>query len=220
MVGGLPTRTVGGTNARRALTTAAIVAVVAFGATVAGTAVVGAQSDGPVLSVGDASVDPGETSAVAVTLDSAPKGVAGFDVNVSVADPSVATVTNVSLGEPFDSPGGSSGVTSDGSTAVLLVADLGESVQSDASDVTFATVTVRGEADGSTAIEATVDGVDNDDGGDVEPAVENGSVTVGDVQTSDETAGSTTTSGSGPGFTKIVALFALVAGSLIAKRRA
>ncbi|WP_226011521.1 hypothetical protein [Halomicrobium salinisoli] len=197
------------------------VVAVALGATVAGTAVVGAQSDGPVLSVGDAAIDAGETAEVAVALDTAPNGVSGFAVNVSVADPSVATVTNVSLGESFDSVGESTAIASDGSGAALSAADLGENVQPGASDVTLGTVTVQGEADGETAIEATVNSMDNDNGNDTDPTVESGSVTVGEGQMSTETTEPPTpTSGSGPGFNQVVALFALVSGSLIAKRAA
>lgn len=214
MVGGLSART-GGTNGRGALTAIAVVAV-ALGAAVAGTAVAGAQSDGPVLTVGDAAVEDGEAAEVAVALDTAPNGVAGFAVNVSVADPSVATVTNASLGESFDSVGESTDVASDGSAATLSGADLGENVQPGATGVTLATVTVQGEDDGETTLEATVNSMDNDHGNDTDPTVEPGSVTVGATPT--ETTEST--SGSGPGFNTVVALFALVAGSLIAKRTA
>lgn len=222
MVGGPPIRTAGGTNARRALAATVAVAV-ALAATAAGTAVVGAQSDGPVLAVGDATVDPGETAQVAVTLDEAPKGVSGFAVNVSVADPSVATLTNVSLGEGFESPGGTTGITDDGSTVYMEAADLGQNVESGATDVTLATLTVRGEADGETALEASVTGVDNDNGNATEPVVENGNLTVGDEQTqtpTETTEPSTTTDGSGPGFTVAGALAALVAAGLVAKRAA
>lgn len=227
MVGGPANDTAGGTHARQALAAMTVVAV-ALGVAVAGTAVVGAQGDGPVVGVADATVDPGETTTVAITLDSAPNGVSGYSVNVSVADTSVTTVTNVSIGEQFDSLGGSSGVTEDGSTAYLSAADLSENVQSGASEVTLATVTVQGESAGSTALEPTVESMDNDDGSSVDPAVEAGTVTVGDTgesgdatEASDTATGGDggTSSGFGPGFRLVVALFALVTVGLLARYR-
>jgi hypothetical protein len=156
------------------------------------------QSD-PTISIETGSVAAGETTAVPVVLTSAPDGLAGYRLELAVADPGVARFGNASYPDRF-------GLTtdpvvgSDGGTVTLEAADLDGQIEPGASDVTLATVALTGVAGGETRLTVESSQVDADGGGAVEPATAATTLTVtGDATTeagaatdaSSPTAGST-----------------------------
>ncbi|SFR69508.1 CARDB protein [Halogeometricum rufum] len=91
---------------------------------------------------------PGETTTVEVVLDDADGGVGSGQVGVQLSDPSVATIVDVAAGS---SPGSTDlSVAADGSAASAVYAF---DDTADAGSVTVLTVTLEGQAAGTTAID-------------------------------------------------------------------
>jgi hypothetical protein len=137
-----------------------------------------AQED-PTVRVTDASVDPGETTTVRVVLTSAPDGLAGYELVLSVADGETATVAGADYTDAFGlktDPAVSDG----GRTVRLEAADVGGNVEVGATDVTLATVELRGESAGRTAIEVRPVQIDADGGTRMTVSGEAGAVVVGE----------------------------------------
>jgi len=104
----------------------------------------------------------GETVPLAITLDSAsPSGFAGYDFNVSVSDPSVATITNVEFPSWASVKENS---TIPASEVRLRATDLMEQVNADATSVSLATISVKGLGEGSTSITITPKKISADGG--------------------------------------------------------
>jgi hypothetical protein len=144
-------------------------------------ATVGATTaqEAPTVRVTDASVDPGETTTVRVVLTSAPDGLAGYELVLAVGDGETATVAGANYTGAF-------GLTSDpavsdgGRTVRLEAADVGGNVEAGATDVTLATVELRGESAGRTPIEVRPVQIDADGGTRMNASGEAGAVVVGE----------------------------------------
>jgi len=104
------------------------------------------------LTIGNAQVNSiGNTATVDLILDSAPTGLGGYSVNVTMADPTKATITAVS----YPSWAGTFIETSPlpcSTDCKVKALDMGEQVQSGATGVTLATLTIQGLASGTTAV--------------------------------------------------------------------
>ena len=96
----------------------------------------------------------GETVSVPIVLDSAPGGLSGYRIVVSLSDPSVATITSVAFPD-WASLKSSSAVPS--GRVVLQAVDLSQQVPAGGASVLLATLTVKGTARGSTSIVVTPD---------------------------------------------------------------
>lgn len=155
-------------------------------------AATGTTAAEPTLTVDDASVDVGSTATVSIRLSEVPSGLAGYDLRVSVADGSVATITGVSVDETYSMTNTS--VSADGTSAYASGVDLDDTITPGASDVPVVTVTVKGVADGTTALRVETVNVDNDDGNDVNPTLTSGTITVGDGTADSPSSGDQTTS--------------------------
>ena len=192
----------------RAATALAVVAALAtatLAATVAGVGATAAAQDGLTVQATDASVDPGETATVRVILTSAPEGLAGYELILSV-DGEAATVVGANYTETFGLTT-EPAVSADGRTIRLEAADVGGNVEAGATDVTLATVELRGESAGRADLEVRPVQFDADGGARMNVSVENGSVVVGepeptatptDEPTATPTGESGTTDGSAP----------------------
>lgn len=91
----------------------------------------------------------GETVSVPIILDSAPQGIAGYQITASLSNPAVATITAVEF------PGWASLKTASSlpsSQVELKSVDLTQQVPLGAGGVTLATLTIRATAGGSTGI--------------------------------------------------------------------
>lgn len=135
--------------------------------------------EGPTVRVTDASVDPGETTTVRVVLTSAPDGLAGYELVLSVADGETATVAGANYTDAFGLTTDPA-VTDDGRTVRLEAADVGGNVEGGATDVTMATVELRGESAGRTAVEIRPVQIDADGGTRMTVSSEPGAVVVGE----------------------------------------
>jgi PKD repeat protein len=117
----------------------------------------------------------GATLPVNITLDTSTAGIAGYDITVSLSNSSVATITSVSfpswaiLNESTILPS---------SSVRLRTVDLYEKVNANTVDVPFGTITLRGDAVGSTDVVVTIKNITTDDGNGVNPAVQSGKFTV------------------------------------------
>jgi hypothetical protein len=96
----------------------------------------------------------GETVSVPIILDSAPQGIAGYQITAGLSNPAVATITAVEF------PGWASLKTASSlpsSQVELKSVDLTQQVPLGAGGVTLAILTIRATAGGSTGITITPD---------------------------------------------------------------
>lgn len=154
--------------------------VAALLVTVATAAPATAQSDEPTVRVDGATVGPSETTTVRIVLSNAPSGLSGYNLELSVADPEVASIQDATYPESL-------GLTTDpridnGESVRLEAADLDGTVQPGASNVTLATVTVRSRAAGETRLSVASIHVDDDDGNRLDPASQPATLTVTESQ--------------------------------------
>lgn len=142
---------------------------------------------GPTLDVGDAATTANETATLDVVLSAAPSGLARYDLTVATGDDSVATIRDVEYPrrlETVDEP-----VVTDDGAVRIGAADTGSSVRSGATDVTLATVVVRGEAPGTTTVSVTVERMDDDSDIRISPETSVGTVRVAGPPGEPTTAG-------------------------------
>ena len=176
------------TDARRrgAALAVALAALALLGAVAAaGTAT--AQSEQPTVVVTDGTTAPDGTTTVGIVLTNAPDGLAGYYLDLTVENPSVARIDAVGYPDRY-------GLTSDpaiggdGATVTLEAADIEGAIEPGATDVTLATVTVTGATPGEVALTVTPRQFDADDGSAFTPATVAGTITVsgsGDASSAD-----------------------------------
>jgi hypothetical protein len=170
----------------------ALAALALLGAVAAGSAA--AQPDQPTVRVVDSTTTADGTTTADVVLTSAPDGLSGFYLDVSVRDPDVARIESASYPDRF-------GMTSDpklrseGQSVVLEAADIDGTVDPGASNVTIATITVVGVASGEAELVVDPRQFDDDEGSALEPATRAGAVTVtaADAQTDPGSTGQQST---------------------------
>ncbi|WP_435102204.1 alkaline phosphatase PhoX [Halarchaeum sp. P4] len=115
-----------------------------------------------VVDAGALAVRSGATGTVELTASSLPTGFSGGEITVELANSSVGTITGVEFPDELGLTKRS--VSDDGSSATIRVADVEEKVQGGGHDVTLATLTVRGDGFGTTDLEVTVHGFDDENG--------------------------------------------------------
>ena len=196
----------------------------------------------PTLSASSETTTVDEQTTVNVTVSEVPDGLSGFNVTLEVADPDVASVVGASVDDDMGLT--ETAVADDGASVRLKGVDVEDVVQSGDGPVTLATVTLRGDATGSSALTIDADQVDDDDGRRIDPALGDASLTVGDGSSDQPTtteptseptttepataeptavtrttAGTTTDDGSMPGFGVAVVAVALLGTAAIGARR-
>ena len=171
--------------------TAALVAL-ALLATVASTGATAQATDGPAIRVTDGATTVGGNTTVDVVLTSAPDGLAGYYLDLTVESPDDGRVVDASYPEQF-------GLTSapdyadGGGTVTLEAADLDGAVDPGATDVRLATVEIAGSS-GDLSLSVQPRQFDDDEGDSFEPAA--GSVA---RTTATGSAGATTPDGTANG---------------------
>lgn len=135
------------------------------------------QSD-PVIRIASGNISaPGGEITLALTLSSAPKGLSGHNLNLSISNPAVAEITGVTF------PAWASALNATGtlpaSQDLIAAADVNGMVGTGAADVTLATVTVRGLSAGETVLVISRTNFDDDDGSEIQYTVVNGMIVVG-----------------------------------------
>ncbi|ELY98641.1 hypothetical protein [Natrialba asiatica] len=191
-----------------------------------------ATAGDPELVVSNGTIAPGDTGTHRIALTDAPDGLAGYKLELEFSSEGVATVTNASYPERFGLTTDPI-VSADGQSLTVEAADLDDEITAGATNVTLARIDVDGVEAGTTDLQVAAMQIDADGGSPVEPAIEAGTVTVGDGgteaghnQSADgdaESDGSGTESGpladtpaeSLPGFTGTLTLVAVVAAIAI-----
>jgi hypothetical protein len=115
------------------------------------------------------------TVADAITLDYAPTGLSGYNVTLTVANSSVATITGVS----FPSWAVVNTYTSLPSSSVTMLAlDTGNVVTPGMTNIPLATVNIQGVENGTTTLNIVVNEFDDDNGAIISTSTSAGTITV------------------------------------------
>jgi len=141
-------------------------------------------TDHTTVAVDDGSTDVDSTTTVPITLSSAPDGLAGYKLTVSVANSDKATITGVSVPDSYNYS--TTETSNGGSSATAEAIDTHDNITAGATDVTLATVELRGEAAGDTELSLSVSQMDDDDGAAIEPATSPGTLSVSDSDDSSD----------------------------------
>ena len=112
-------------------------------------------------------VIPPATSNAAIVLDTAPQGLSGCNVTVTIADPSIATITGISY-DSWASIHANSNLP--GNSVTFSEADLGEAKQAGSTGIILAYITVSGVTTGSTQFTVSVSECDDDNGNPIGPS--------------------------------------------------
>ena len=110
----------------------------------------------PILTLSDAESTAGEISSHSIVLDKAPRGLSGFDITITVVEPSVARIVGVTFASEFDLTNEALikleiGTTSGTSTSPaiyqvhLFAADASQLVTSGMTDILFGVVELKAE---------------------------------------------------------------------------
>jgi len=124
----------------------------------------GLQPQSPTVVAASMAVDNGATADLGLTARWLPEGLSGGTVTVSLSDPEVAAFTGATVDDAFGIA--ETNVSDDGSSVTVRFADLDTNVGPVAggTDVPLATLTVRGDATGTTDVGVSVDDLDDDAG--------------------------------------------------------
>jgi len=117
----------------------------------------------------------GEITPVTITLDTASEGVAGYDITISLSNPSVASITDVSF-PPWAILNESSSLPD--TSVRLRMVDLYNQVDPGSTNVPFGSLTLRGEATGSTDVVISIKEITSDAGDSLTPVILSGTFTV------------------------------------------
>lgn len=138
------------------------------------TAITGVAAGANALDVEDSTASVDERTQITVSLDQAPDGVQRYNLTVALGDSSVASIESAAAGdvEGFQ-------VRSRTDDAVTFrAADLSEGVEPGASDVTLGTITLATTTPGTSSLTVSVHDFQNDDGEQITPSVNDGTLTV------------------------------------------
>ena len=160
-----------------------------FSSTAAGVAV---SMDPPVVAL-----RPGESSKINLTLDNAPNGLSGYAIGIKVEQPGIAEVTAVTY-PSWAGLSDSKGIP--GPDVRIMAVDLEGKVQTNATQVILATLTLKGKGSGTTPVLLYGPDFDDGEGNNITLLLASGSVTVS-ASVSAPSAGSATGSGGGGGST-------------------
>ena len=112
---------------------------------------------------------------VPIMLDSAPNGISGFEMTISLSDPNVASIDGVVIPSEF-------GLTFfeqvSPSEIRVMGLDFNQALQGNLSDVTLATVSMTTTRQGTSAIQISLTRLDDDAGLTVNPQTSDGSLNV------------------------------------------
>lgn len=128
----------------------------------------------PSLTVQSAQADVGQSASLAITLSDAATGLSGYDLTVSLADATVATIASTTL----PAFGLVSQQTLSPSSVRLRAVDLMRLIEVGAGQVPLATLTVDGLKPGQTAVTVSVTRLEDEGGFPISHQVVVGSVTI------------------------------------------
>lgn len=142
--------------------------------TILATPVSPAQAFSPTLAASNASVVVGQTASVPLVLSEAPLGLAGYELTVTLSNPTVARL----VGAKLPAFGLTSQVLISSSEIRLKAADITRLVEAGAANSTLATLAVEGLKKGKTEIHIQITRLDDDEGYPIDARVVDGGLTV------------------------------------------
>jgi len=130
-----------------------------------------------VLGIGNGEITViGGSTSLDLTLDAAPTGLAGYSINVTIADPSVAQITAVSFPEWASLTDMTPAPP--GSAFRLKATDLNSQVQEGAMNITLATLLVQGLQEGETPVILTLNLMNDENDNVIRPSLLPGMLSV------------------------------------------
>jgi hypothetical protein len=128
------------------------------------------------VSVDSPTVREGEEARATLRLDSAPNGLAGYIMEVSLGDGGVAKIVRVEF--PKWAKLSDSSINVSRTSAVLKAVDLDDEVRPGATNVELATIIFGDTKQGESSIKLSVARMDDDNGNPITPLVEPGRLVV------------------------------------------
>nr|WP_303645294.1 alkaline phosphatase PhoX [Salinirubrum litoreum] len=129
------------------------------------------------LDVASVAIANGQTARTPLVMSSAPEGLAGGKVTVTIEEQNVAAFTDVEFADAVGLT--ESSVSNDGSTATLRFTDTEKAIQQGALDVTLATLGLRARGTGTTDVTIEVERVDDEGGDPIAVEIRTGMVVTG-----------------------------------------
>lgn len=126
------------------------------------------------ISIGSITVNQGIEDRVAITLDSAPNGLSGYDITVSLRNGEVGDIIDIEFPEWAKL----SDKSIRGDSARLKVVDLENRIKPGAANVLLAVIIIGNTRPGESLIELTVNRMDDDYGNPIVPTIKPGKITV------------------------------------------
>jgi PKD repeat protein len=120
---------------------------------------------------------PGEETVLSLSLDNAPIGLSGYNVNVSLSNSTVAQITSVSF-PSWASTMNSVTVLPATQNVMIKASDVNLLVGTGAVNIELTNITVKGLAPGQTSVVLTSPNIDDDNGYDILHTLANGNLVV------------------------------------------
>ncbi|OPZ45105.1 MAG: hypothetical protein BWY93_00013 [Euryarchaeota archaeon ADurb.BinA087] len=141
-----------------------------------------------VISIGNGEImGRGESTSLDLTLDAAPTGLAGYSINVTIGDPSIARITNVTFPEWASLTDVTPSLP--GSAFRLKATDPNSQVQEGATNITLATLLIQGLGEGETPVILTLNLMNDENDNVIRPSLLPGMLSVHDQGISSSAAG-------------------------------
>jgi len=130
-----------------------------------------------VISIGNGEITgSGGSTSLNLMLDAAPTGLTGYSINVTIGDPSIARITNVSFPEWALLTDVTPSLP--GSAFRLKATDLNSQVQEGATNITLATLLVQGLQEGETPVILTLNLMNDENDNVIRPSLLPGMLSV------------------------------------------
>jgi len=122
----------------------------------------------------------GSSATTTLILNRAPNGLSGYNLTLSLSDPSIAEIVSVSF-PSWATIYYNSTLPAD--SVLIKAVDLYDQVGAGATNINLATLTIRGDKEGTTDIIITVTKIDDDNGNPINPSTDPGHLIVGPTPT-------------------------------------
>ncbi len=130
-----------------------------------------------VISIGNGEITgSGGSTSLNLMLDAAPTGLTGYSINVTIGDPSIARITNVSFPEWALLTDVTPSLP--GSAFRLKATDLNSQVQEGATNITLATLLIQGLGEGETPVILTLNLMNDENDNVIHPSLPPGMLSV------------------------------------------
>ena len=130
-----------------------------------------------VISIGNGEITgSGGSTSLNLMLDAAPTGLTGYSINVTIGDPSIAHITNVSFPEWALLTDVTPSLP--GSAFRLKATDLNSQVQEGATNITLATLLIQGLGEGETPVILTLNLMNDENDNVIHPSLPPGMLSV------------------------------------------